>query len=557
MFLSASTEVKQVLEETLPARVREGSVKAVDEESTKKGEEPAPQAEGDPGEESEDEGGEELQEISAAEHEENIVVMEQILESFLEMAAEGRMPTREQKSQFVLKGKVDSTSDLLASPEEDVEEELQEHYFMQPSTTLQPHYTSAPLEDTNVLPVPICKESEQEEFEVPEEDEEVAEEEEEESKSVQEAWVRRQQLLDEFDALHDEGQRLRIMNLLLQSRVLRSMRRPKHKGRGASSTASAASASASSRSEPQVAGDPVAIAETLEKELMEAGEVRRHLEAELSHSAEEEHLRNRLSAAREKVAAKEAQLLQLQEKAISKMRAPPGRRQEAERMLKRVWPQLTRLRQERLLHMRAENEMESAKRQVAELEAFGLNRSVAAYEQLAADGVKLAEHVQERTEQLTALRNAADRDLQQAAHLRETLQGAHYSVLEARRNDVRASMFLQKARQEVLKTKRRRDVLYKESSKLTQQMQLLAYPELLRNQEVVRWHLQLAQAELEKLRTAYANQERHIAAARSLLQQREQSLVTGTDGQSPQQSFITLHIDTKRGTSRLDIKYDS
>ncbi|XP_047098610.1 coiled-coil domain-containing protein 96-like [Schistocerca piceifrons] len=445
---AAAIEVKQVLEETLPARVREGSVKAEDEASTKKGEEPAPQAEGDPGEESEDEGGEELQEISAAEHEENIAVMEQILESFLEMAAEGRMPTREQKSQFVLKGKVDSTSDLLASPEEDVEEVLQE-----------------------------------EEFEVPEEDEEVAEEEEEESKSVQEAWVRRQQLLDEFDALHDEGQRLRIMNLLLQSRVLRSMRRPKHKGRGASSTASAASASASSRSEPQVAGDPVAIAETLEKELMEAGEVRRHLEAELSHSAEEEHLRNRLSAAREKVAAKEAQLLQLQEKAISKMRATPGRRQEAERMLKRVWPQLTRLRQERLLHMRAENEMESAKRQVAELEAFGLNRSVAAYEQLAADGVKLAEHVQERTEQLTALRNAADRDLQQAAHLRETLQGAHYSVLEARRNDVRASMFLQKARQEVLKTKRRRDVLYKESSKLTQQMQLLAYPELLRNQE--------------------------------------------------------------------------
>ncbi|XP_049942777.1 coiled-coil domain-containing protein 96-like [Schistocerca serialis cubense] len=456
---AAAIEVKQVLEETLPARVREGSVKAEDEVSTKKGEEPAPQAEGDPGEESEDEGGEELQEISAAEHEENIVVMEQILEPFLEMAAEGRMPTREP----LLYGAKHNLAVLQCSK--------------------QPHYTSAPLEDTNVLPVPICKESEQEEFEVPEEDEEVAEEEEEESKSVQEAWVRRQQLLDEFDALHDEGQRLRIMNLLLQSRVLRSMRRPKHKGRGASSTASAASASASSRSEPQVAGDPVAIAETLEKELMEAGEVRRHLEAELSHSAEEEHLRNRLSAAREKVAAKEAQLLQLQEKAISKMRAPPGRRQEAERMLKRVWPQLTRLRQERLLHMRAENEMESAKRQVAELEAFGLNRSVAAYEQLAADGVKLAEHVQERTEQLTALRNAADRDLQQAAHLRETLQGAHYSVLEARRNDVRASMFLQKARQEVLKTKRRRDVLYKESSKLTQQMQLLAYPELLRNQE--------------------------------------------------------------------------
>ncbi|XP_049768038.1 coiled-coil domain-containing protein 96-like [Schistocerca cancellata] len=510
-------DVAPALQDEAPAEQAEGAEEGEEkpasqaEESPPQIIEPSSSAEGGLREETEDEGEVEPKEISAEEHEENIVAMEKVLDSLLNLAAEGKLPEREGKIEFEMK-KVDSTEDLLAPRSmEELEEEETEEEIVSPEGSLE---------------------------------EKVLEEEEAESKSVQEAWARRQLLLEEFDAVYDEGQRLRIMNMLLHSKVLRCMqRRPKAKTH-------ASSVSTVSRTSPPAVADTAAMAESLEKELLEAGEVRCQLEAELHCSEVEEELRLRLSTARRLVSEKEAQLQVLQEKAMSKLRAPL----EAEQMLNRVWPQLLRLRKERILHTRATHELESARKQVAELEVFGRNRTVAAYEQLSADGVKLAERVQERTEQLAALRNDAERDLQQAAHLRESLQGAHQCVADTRRGDLRASVFLQRARQEVLNTKKRRDDLYKENSKLTQQMELLAYPELLHDHEEVRRRLRMAKADLEKLRTAYVNQEKRIAAARRLLQQREQSLREGVHGLSPHQSFVLLHLDAMCGPSLLDTK---
>ncbi|XP_046980544.1 coiled-coil domain-containing protein 96-like [Schistocerca americana] len=518
---SGLEDVAPPLEDEAPAEQGEGAEEGEEkpasqaEESPPQIIEPSSTAEGGLGEETEDEGEAEPKEISAEEHEENIVAMEKVLDSLLNLAAEGKLPEREGKIKFEMK-EVDSTEDLLVPRQvEELEEEETEEEIVSPEGSLE---------------------------------EKVLEEEEAESKSVQEAWARRQLLLEEFDALYDEGQRLRIMNMLLHSKVLRCMqRRPKAKTH-------ASSVSTVSRTSAPAVADTAAMAESLEKELLEAGEVRCQLEAELHCSEVEEELRLRLSTARRLVSEKEAQLQVLQEKAMSKLRAPLVRRQEAEQMLNRVWPQLLRLRKERILHTRATQELESARKQVAELEVFGRNRTVAAYEQLSADGVKLAEHVQERTEQLAALRNDAERDLQQAAHLRESLQGAHQNVADTRRGVLRASIFLQKARQEVLNTKKRRDDLYKENSKLTQQMELLAYPELLHDHEEVRRRLRMAKADLEKLRTAYVNQEKRIAAARRLLQQREQSLREGVHGLSPHQSFVLLHMDAMCGPSLLDTK---
>ncbi|XP_049839773.1 coiled-coil domain-containing protein 96-like isoform X1 [Schistocerca gregaria] len=527
-------DIVPALEDEAPAEQAQGAEKGEEkpasqaEESPPQIIEPSSSAEGGLREETEDEGEAEPKEISAEEHEENIVAMEKVLDSLLNLAAEGKLPEREGKIKFEMKEKVDSTEDLLAPrPVEEFEEEETE-------------VCSTRTVGTEKWEEIVSSEGSLEE--------KVLEEEEAESKSVQEAWARRQLLLEEFDALYDEGQRLRIMNMLLHSKVLRCMqRRPKAKTH-------ISSVSTVSRTSPPAVADTAAMAESLEKELLEAGEVRCQLEAELHCSEVEEELRLRLSTARRLVSEKEAQLQVLQEKAMSKLRAPLVRRQEAEQMLNRVWPQLLRLRKERILHTRATHELESARKQVAELEVFGRNRTVAAYEQLSADGVKLAERVQERTEQLAALRNDAERDLQQAAHLRESLQGAHQSVVDTRRGDLRASVFLQRARQEVLNTKKRRDDLYKENSKLTQRMELLAYPELLHDHEEVRWRLRMAQADLEKLRTAYVNQEKRIAAARRLLQQREQSLREGVQGLSPHQSFVLLHMDAMCGPSLIDTK---
>ncbi|XP_049839774.1 coiled-coil domain-containing protein 96-like isoform X2 [Schistocerca gregaria] len=472
-------DIVPALEDEAPAEQAQGAEKGEEkpasqaEESPPQIIEPSSSAEGGLREETEDEGEAEPKEISAEEHEENIVAMEKVLDSLLNLAAEGKLPEREGKIKFEMKEKVDSTEDLLAPrPVEEFEEEETE-------------VCSTRTVGTEKWEEIVSSEGSLEE--------KVLEEEEAESKSVQEAWARRQLLLEEFDALYDEGQRLRIMNMLLHSKVLRCMqRRPKAKTH-------ISSVSTVSRTSPPAVADTAAMAESLEKELLEAGE-------------------------------------------------------EAEQMLNRVWPQLLRLRKERILHTRATHELESARKQVAELEVFGRNRTVAAYEQLSADGVKLAERVQERTEQLAALRNDAERDLQQAAHLRESLQGAHQSVVDTRRGDLRASVFLQRARQEVLNTKKRRDDLYKENSKLTQRMELLAYPELLHDHEEVRWRLRMAQADLEKLRTAYVNQEKRIAAARRLLQQREQSLREGVQGLSPHQSFVLLHMDAMCGPSLIDTK---
>ncbi|XP_049794608.1 cilia- and flagella-associated protein 251-like [Schistocerca nitens] len=411
---SGLEDVAPALEDEAPAEQAEGAEEGEEkpasqaEESPPQIIEPSSTAEGGLREETEDEGEAEPKDISAEEHEENIVAMGKVLDSLLNLAAEGKLPEREGKIEFEMKKKVDSTEDLLAPrPVEESEEEETEEEIVSPEGSLE---------------------------------EKVLEEEEAESKSVQEAWEKRQLLLEEFDALYDEGQRLRIMNMLLHSKVLRCMqRRPKAKTHSSS-------VSTVSRTSPPAVADTAAMAESLEKELLEAGEVRCQLEAELHCTEVEEELRLRLSTARRLVSEKEAQLHQLQEKAMSKLRAPLVRRQEAEQMLKRVWPQLLRLRKERILHTRATHELESARKQVGELEVFGRNRTVAAYEQLSADGVKLAERVQERTEQLAALRSDAERDLQQAAHLRESLQGAHQGVADTRRSDLRASIFLQMVR---------------------------------------------------------------------------------------------------------------
>ncbi|XP_049942778.1 uncharacterized protein LOC126419632 [Schistocerca serialis cubense] len=245
--------------------------------------------------------------------------------------------------------------------------------------------------------------------------EEAAEEEEAEPAPANtwEARVRQQRLLHQFDAVHDEAQRLRVMNLLLQAKMRRYLkRRAKSMGSPSSSFS-----------------------------------VRHQLEAEMNRAAlEEEELQQRLDAARQLVAQREAQLQQLQERAMSRLRAPPGRRQEAERMLKRVWPQLQRLCKERLLHSRAKHEVESARQQVAELDVFGPQRTLAAYEEMEANAAKLAEREQERAEQLYTLGSVAERDLQQAAHLEDTLLGTRQDILEARRRDVQASVVLRMVR---------------------------------------------------------------------------------------------------------------
>ncbi|XP_049840373.1 golgin subfamily A member 6-like protein 1 [Schistocerca gregaria] len=349
--------------------------------------------------------------------------------------------------------------------------------------------------------------------------EQAAEKEKAEPANSWEAWVRQQRLLHQFDAVHDEAQRLRVMNLLLQSKMRRYLKR---RAKSMGSTSSSFS-------------------------------VRHQLEAEMNRAALEEwELQQRLDAARQLVAEREAQLQQLQERAMSKLHAPPGRRQEAERMLKRVWPQLQRLCKERLLHSRAKHEVESARQQVAELDVFGPQRTLAAYEEMEANAAKLAEHEHERAEQLYALGSVAERDLQQAAHLEDTLLGTRQAILEARRRDVQASV----ARQEVVKAKMHRDDLYKERNELTRKMELMAYPELLRDHEEVRQQLQVAKDELDKVRKAYYIQEKRIATALRLLQQREQGLREVTHGPSSYQPFTLLRMDAKCGPSLHDLKRD-
>ncbi|XP_049794610.1 trichoplein keratin filament-binding protein-like [Schistocerca nitens] len=355
--------------------------------------------------------------------------------------------------------------------------------------------------------------------------EEAAEEEEAEPAPANtwEAWVRQQQLLNQFDAVHDEAQRLRVMNLLLQSKMRRYLKR---RAKSMGSTSSSFS-------------------------------VRHQLEAEMNRAAmEEEELQQRLDSARQLVAEREAQLQQLQERAMARLRAPAGRRQEAERMLKRVWPQLQRLCKERLLHSRAKHEVESARQQVAELDVFGPQRSLAAYEEMEVNAAKLAEREQERAEELYTLCSVAERDLQQAAHLEDTLLGTRQAILQARRRDVQASAVLRMARQEVVKAKMHRDDLFKERNELTRKMELMAYPELLRDHEEVRQQLQVAKDELDKVRKAYYIQEKRIATALRLLQQRERSLREVTHRPSSYQPFTVLRMDAKCGPSLHDLKRD-
>lgn len=189
--------------------------------------------------------------------------------------------------------------------------------------------------------------------------------------------------------------------------------------------------------------------------------------------------------------------------------------QQAEELLSLIERKLMTMKKEHIRFVQTSQRLKDTLRRIATLEMYGDHTKLEDYEQLFEDNQKLEERIEERGEVIVALREKAVRELQEAAHMRDMMHGTEEDiealVLQLDAVDDRLS----RGRDAVAKSKRRRDEIRRRTKKLVEDLELLAFPELLSHFQKLRKLTAHAEAWLRSLVRACAVQEEGIRRVRA------------------------------------------